>query len=899
MLLTVNTQAFTSHKKDSIITKEKTIYRNNIAILTGLASKVYSQNPQKSLQYARTALEIAKKNKDKESEKIIIALIGKIYSQNDFDRIALPYFSQALLLAEKSNDLQSIAENAKCVGNTYYKLNQIDSATVYLNKSLLSYTKLKDKKEIGTLKVSLGNTYWYIASYDKALELYQEGLDIYESINYKIGIAEVYTNIGSLYTLLGNYQNALLYYRKALQFFTNYQKQEQLANLYYRYGDTFEKLNQFDSAFYYLNSAKILLDSLHMERTSGNINQTFGSIYFKQGKTEKAIQEALVALQKYKKYDYSWGIASIYNNLATYYLKQEDFTNTLEYLQKSNKLSKEINSIELLKFNYLNFSEYYKSKNNYKKALDYYTLFQQMNDSVLTKDKNTRIAELQTKYETAKKEKELRATKEEILQNNELIKRQKRNLYLFGIGIILILLLSSGLYWQYKLLEIKGKDIQKINQELDQRVRERTAALQLTQFSVEQAADSIFWLDQSGNFIFANNAACNYFNFTKNEFLQTNITTIIPKFTLIEWKDIWEIIRIEGALVMELQFNKKNQETFPVEIALNYITHEGKEYAFAFIRDITDRKQKEENLRKAKEKAEEADKLKSAFLANMSHEIRTPMNAILGFSDLLMGESLSDDDKQEFANIIKSSAATLLKLIDDIIDISLIDAGQLKMNKSNFQLNNILKEINRFYQEEKIRLLKPHIDIRLNETTFNDRITLYTDPVRFRQIVTNLVGNALKFIEKGFIEIGYVKGSDKVKIFVKDTGIGIPQDKIHYIFERFNKLNESNTKLYSGTGLGLAISKKMVEQMGGNISAASEIGKGSIFWFTIPFEMGKEIPELPPSQIINSGTQHWHNKSLLIVEDVESNFFYLEAVLKKTEIKIFWAKDGKEALDFC
>ena len=207
----------------------------------------------------------------------------------------------------------------------------------------------------------------------------------------------------------------------------------------------------------------------------------------------------------------------------------------------------------------------------------------------------------------------------------------------------------------------------------------------------------------------------------------------------------------------------------------------------------------------------------------MSHEIRTPMNAILGFSDLLIGEDITQAEKQEFANIIKSSTDTLLKLIDDIIDISLIDAGQLKMHKTNFQLNKTLKEINRFYQEEKIRIQKSHLDIRLNESTFNDQITLNTDLVRFRQIVTNLVGNAIKFTDHGYIEIGYVKGTDKVRIYVRDSGIGIPTEKIPMIFERFRKHNDSG-KLYGGTGLGLAISKKMVEQMGGSISAASEIG---------------------------------------------------------------------------
>jgi PAS domain S-box-containing protein len=891
-------ESFTGFTNPDTTSKENLNYKNNIRILTNLADKVYSENPEKGLQYAQYALELVQKKGDKENEEKILSIIGKIYKRADYDRLAIPFYNRAITLAEEMKNSGRIAENSLLLGDIYYKLNYTDSSTVYYNKSLSIYSSLNNKLGIANATIRVGNTFWFSAGYDKALEYYLKALSIYEEINNKRGIAEVNTNVGSLYSLLGDYKNALKYFRKAMSYIDKFEDPEHISNLYYRYGTVFENLKRFDSAFVYYKSASSILDSMHLEQKSGYIDQSIGNIYFEQGKFDQAISYAKKALDKFESHDNRFGIASVYNNLATYYLKLEEYSTSLKYLEKGLKLTKEIKSVELLKSYYLTLSQYYKDKESFQKALHYHELYQQMNDSVTNREKNLRIAELQTKYETNKNIQELAAKTEENNRNIEQIRKQRRNLYLFGTGIILILLMSLGLYWQYKLLRVREIKIKEINKELDGRVKERTAALQLTQFSIEHAADPIFWLDKNGNFIFANYAASYYMEFSKEDFLNKNISSIIPKFTISEWQDIWEIIKNEGSLVMELFFQKKNQQLFPVEITLNYISHEGNEYAFAFIKDISDRKSKEENLRTAKEKAEEADKLKSAFLANMSHEIRTPMNAILGFSELLIGEPITQDEKKEFAGIIKSSADTLLKLIDDIIDISLIDAGQMKMNPTQFELNAILKEIIRFYQEEKIRLQKSHLDIRLAGDVYNNQVILYADPVRFRQIVTNLVGNAMKFTEKGFIELGFTLNHDHVSIYVKDTGIGIHKDKIPLVFERFRKHNDKN-KLYGGTGLGLAISKKMVEQMGGTIEATSEIGNGSVFSFSLPFEsksgpiLNFELPEESRDELF------WENKKILIVEDVESNYLYLEKILKNTEITIYWAKDGNEAIELC
>ncbi len=239
----------------------------------------------------------------------------------------------------------------------------------------------------------------------------------------------------------------------------------------------------------------------------------------------------------------------------------------------------------------------------------------------------------------------------------------------------------------------------------------------------------------------------------------------------------------------------------------------------------------QENLIKAKEHAEEADKLKSAFLANMSHEIRTPMNGIMGFASLLQRETTSPKGTQ-FAQIINDNCQMLLQLLDDIIDISKLESKQLKINPVKCNINQLLDDQLLLYRQLLKKKGKEKIEIILDDTTLDETVTV--DPVRLQQVLTNLVSNAIKFTDKGFINLGYTKPDDHHLLFyVKDMGVGIPSTHLNIIFERFRQVEEHNTRNIGGTGIGLAISKSLVEMMGGSIWAESEIDVGSTFYFTI------------------------------------------------------------------
>ena len=310
------------------------------------------------------------------------------------------------------------------------------------------------------------------------------------------------------------------------------------------------------------------------------------------------------------------------------------------------------------------------------------------------------------------------------------------------------------------------------------------------------------------------------------------------------------------------------------------------------------RDEAEKNLLEAKMKAEESDKLKSAFLANMSHEIRTPMNAILGFTELLTmpDSSISSEEKQNYIKLIHNSGNNLVQLIDDIIDISKIEASQLKIIPKPCDINQTLTDIYESYIEIKKQKGKENIDLSINLAEPKQNVITLTDPLRLTQIISNLIDNALKFTDEGFINFGYeTQKSDTLLFYVKDSGIGMDEKKKELVFERFRKIEDNKTKLYRGAGLGLAICKSLIKLLGGEIWVESYLGSGSSFYFTIPYKKIKKKQKKKENST-NNTTYKWVNKTILIAEDEPNNYYYIEEVLKKTKAKLIIATNGKEAV---
>ncbi len=305
-----------------------------------------------------------------------------------------------------------------------------------------------------------------------------------------------------------------------------------------------------------------------------------------------------------------------------------------------------------------------------------------------------------------------------------------------------------------------------------------------------------------------------------------------------------------------------------------------------------------EKLMRAKIKAEESDVLKTSFLSNMSHEIRTPMNAILGFSNLLSHKEISISEKEEFVNLIRINGKNLLTLVEDIIDISKIDSGQLQVKNSPVCLHEILKEVYDSFWDDIRRRGLLNIKLYLNEGISDKKTMVLTDAFRLRQVLINLVGNGIKFTDRGFVEFGYeLKNEEVLQFYIKDTGIGLPKGKEREVFERFSKFsNDKQKMLYGGTGIGLSIARDVVSLMGGKIWVESEDKVGSTFFFTIPYHKVSNVA-VKQEEDIPVGKYNWEGKTFLIAEDEEDNFRYLEVALSISNASLIWARNGAEAVD--
>ena len=348
----------------------------------------------------------------------------------------------------------------------------------------------------------------------------------------------------------------------------------------------------------------------------------------------------------------------------------------------------------------------------------------------------------------------------------------------------------------------------------------------------------------------------------------------------------------------EIEFVKRNGETVTVGLSSAVATYNNKPAFIYYLTDNTLEKQMRDELKRAKEEAESANRAKSEFLANMSHEIRTPMNAVIGFSDLLLS-IVTDRQQRDYLESIKTAAGNLLTLINDILDLSKIEAGRIEIQYEAVDPVQLLNEVKQVFElkisEKGLRFM---IDVE------SDLPSLMLDETRLRQVIFNLVGNAVKFTEEGYIKITVETERRRrealdLRIMVEDTGIGIPKDQVDRIFESFTQQEGQSARKYGGTGLGLAISKRLVELMNGEISVTSRVGEGSTF--TILLRDVKIIAKRRPpkereDQTIDLTRVSFESASVLVVDDAEDNRTLVREWLSRAGLNVLEAEDGEEAL---
>jgi PAS domain S-box-containing protein len=416
----------------------------------------------------------------------------------------------------------------------------------------------------------------------------------------------------------------------------------------------------------------------------------------------------------------------------------------------------------------------------------------------------------------------------------------------------------------------------------------------------ENAIDSIITVDSAGIIIGWNQGAKRAFGYSEDEIIGQSFSIIIPTEYRKKYLSAFFIQHssIESTVVgstIELKGIRKNKEIFPIELSLSRWESYSDTFFTGIIRDITERKLREEELLYAKKKAEESDLLKSAFLANMSHEIRTPLNGIIGFSHLLIESDISPDEKISFVETIDKCSYHLLQIVSDILDISKIEAGEDKFDPVAFNVSTLLEEVRKFFEPQA---KEKNLKFSVKDEIPQNRCIINNDKVKLWKSLDNIISNALKFTEAGTVSVVASQHDNTLVFKIQDTGIGIEKSDQEKIFNRFWQAEVLLSRNHGGTGLGLSLAKCYIEKMGGNIRVDSVPKKGSTFIFEIPLTCDRESDtnkgeQVHETQLSDSNTR----KTILVAEDEIHNSFFIKTVLKRLGLKVIEARNGSEAVN--
>ena len=472
---------------------------------------------------------------------------------------------------------------------------------------------------------------------------------------------------------------------------------------------------------------------------------------------------------------------------------------------------------------------------------------------------------------------------------------RNRLMILFSLVMIVI-----GTYFYFALKASNILTEEKKRREIEKTLRESEKRFRVM---FELSPVGIILIDTQGTIIEVNSSFCVNLGYSRDEVIAKNIRLFAAQDKDGEIENNISQILSGKTMIHEVSNRRKDGSLCVVALyETMIILPDGKPGILSVSNDITERRRVQEELINAKEKAEESDRLKSAFLANMSHELRTPLNAIIGFSGLII-DSGPSQNTVPYCQIISKSGFHLLSLVEDLFDTTIIETGQIKLNFENADIILLLKEVQDIVQGERLMDDETNVELVLNTEEVRDPLYLVTDSRKLKQVLINLLRNALKFTEKGYIEFGITEIKDSennfFQFYVKDTGIGIDKKNHEAIFNIFRQIDDTHTRKFGGMGLGLSLAKKTIEILGGKIWVESELNKGSTFYFTLPVQVDKnEKDNYSEDKTITMG-KDFSGKTILIAEDEQSNFDFLKILLTRMNINVLWAKDGLEAIHLC
>ena len=439
--------------------------------------------------------------------------------------------------------------------------------------------------------------------------------------------------------------------------------------------------------------------------------------------------------------------------------------------------------------------------------------------------------------------------------------------------------------------------------------REAERALRLTQFSVDEAAVSIAWLDHAGRFVYANETTSRYLAYEPSELLALSLYDVDPDLREADFREHWQRVKTATHLVREGHMRKRDGSLLPVEVTWRYLGYDEREYLCAFIHDISERVSRVQLLAD-KEAAEQANQAKSQFLANMSHELRTPLNSVIGFANVLLKNKQANLVEKDLKYIqrIQSNGRHLLSLINDALDLSKVEAGKMTMIIEGVNLEIMLKEI---IEEMAVQVRDRPVELRLDVQVANP--VVQTDLGKLRQIVINLLGNAVKFTHEGHVLVRVVpelREPNLLRLEIQDTGIGIPPEKQEVIFRPFQQADEQMDRQYGGTGLGLALVKSMADFLDFRVECESTEGQGSTFRLIMRRErveadtrritatpsLGTDLAEITAADMERPAVIDADEPLVLIIDDNTDARVLLTNAIEEVGVRVVTASSGRDGL---
>ncbi|NVO10233.1 MAG: tetratricopeptide repeat protein [Bacteroidales bacterium] len=702
---------------------------------------------------------------------------------------------------------------------------------------------------------------------ERVIKISNQALALLSKINKPDLVARAYQLLGESNRDLNRFSTAIDFFKQSEQIYTLQKDSTSLASVMNNIGNCYQMMSEYDLAIEYLQKALKISENLKFKNLKASILNNLGIIHQQTKQIEQSLNYHNQALLLFDEVGDKKGYSSTQNNIGLAYSSIGKYQEALVWFNKAIIIKNEINDTLNLANTYESIGQVHEKIDNYSKAIDYYlealklhqlikNSYGIVEDYISLASVNLKIKDFQKAYEYLLEIEK----KAEHVENYIALKDSYKVLSDYYLAI--------GNLYQSRAMMLKYAA-------MVEKIFHKQVSDKLSDFTAKYESEK----KDYQNRLLQANLKIESVKFQRSQGLQLCflIISIIAISLLIYTIFLLRKLRARNYQIM--QFNKE----------LNNLNVE--------LETKTDRRTKE--LSDALKKAEESDKLKSVFLANMSHEVRTPMNGILGFAKVLENNDLSLEDRKLYLDVINRQGRSLLQIINDIVSLSKIEAGQMEINYTTCNINKRLDELSLIFNNANYLYRKDGVTLKIVKSQNDEKSNIIIDPIRVEQILINLIDNAYKFTSEGEIELGYsFEKHNSIKFYVKDTGVGIPDNQLSKIFDRFYRHIQPNQPSHRGAGLGLSISKRLANILGGDLYVESTLNKGSLFYFVIPFSP-VNLNDNNANQRLEPDTNYWPNKVVLVVEDDQISFQFIQAILKGSGLKIIHAKSGEDAITIC